>query len=460
MRRIAITLSLLVFALCVNAQSRYDTKEKVENRLKAILAYYVAPYFGPTNYTKESNPTMASSIVELKKCMKDSKNAKLLEKFKEIEKLSAKASDKQELQQMFYGYVDKYVAGKYIPETDKDLAKEAISRVIEGSDFPFSDAEKKQSKSSEKEKKDGDDEDDGKEISLTHTTQIPENQDADNEQQSPVTNGKGNHDDGTREPLLYVLLLFAVVVATFLGYKLYRTAMVKNKYEKILLDIVAVFSSKEVKKDYESLSKKVSILKKERDEDHLKNKDLERQLTEKENSIKDLTEKLEHVSHVSPKNVRNNSDGVTYNEDHHEILWTQQESDQTRTEGYQPQQELHATVRDSYEKEERDSVIGKEVFLSIPADNVFGNVFPEYRKGKVLYKMVYTSDYTAEYEYINKPETLDYARRSRSEFLEVACIIDNDNVSSFSFIQTFEKGKLEKTDEGWRIVSKARVHLV
>ena len=105
------------------------------------------------------------------------------------------------------------------------------------------------------------------------------------------------------------------------------------------------------------------------------------------------------------------------------------------------------------------SVVGKEMFLYLPNDNMFKEGTEEYRSGKTLYKMTYTSDETADFEFVNRPEALAFAKQSRSRFLESACVIENDDAISFNTIQTLEKGKLTKADEGWNIISKARIRL-
>ena len=105
------------------------------------------------------------------------------------------------------------------------------------------------------------------------------------------------------------------------------------------------------------------------------------------------------------------------------------------------------------------SLVGKEMFLYLPNDNMFKEGSEEYRSGKTLYKMVYTSEDTADFEFVNRPEALAFAKQSRSRFLEGACFIENDDAISFNTIQTLEKGKLVKADEGWSIKSKARIRL-
>lgn len=99
------------------------------------------------------------------------------------------------------------------------------------------------------------------------------------------------------------------------------------------------------------------------------------------------------------------------------------------------------------------------MFLNFPQDGVFDECSEQYRQGKSLYCMTYTSEETADFEFVNKPENIRYAQQSRSSFLEEACIIENDDVESFSYIQTIEKGKLEKYEDGWKIISKARIRL-
>lgn len=107
----------------------------------------------------------------------------------------------------------------------------------------------------------------------------------------------------------------------------------------------------------------------------------------------------------------------------------------------------------------QESVIGKEMYLGLPTNNVFNNPSDSYKSGKTLYKLTYTSEDTATYEFYNSPETIQYAKQSRSRFIECACLIDNEDVDSFSTISTIQKGELRKTDEGWKICKKACVLL-
>ena len=124
---------------------------------------------------------------------------------------------------------------------------------------------------------------------------------------------------------------------------------------------------------------------------------------------------------------------------------------QTGSSGYMHQNVGFAeTIKD---------LTGTEMYLGLPSDNAFNNVIDVYRAGKTLYKLTYTSNDTAIYEFINKPETIQFARQSRTRFLECACIIENDDVPVFDSIETIEVGKLEKNNDVWEIISKARIRL-
>ena len=120
--------------------------------------------------------------------------------------------------------------------------------------------------------------------------------------------------------------------------------------------------------------------------------------------------------------------------------------------------EVYANQEEAYSQMPKE-LIGTEMFLGLPTNNLFGNPYESYKPGKTLYKLTYTSDSSATYEFYNSPETIQYAKQSRSKFIECACMIDNEDVDYFSTIATIQKGKLEKTDEGWKIITKARVHL-
>ena len=101
-----------------------------------------------------------------------------------------------------------------------------------------------------------------------------------------------------------------------------------------------------------------------------------------------------------------------------------------------------------------------EYYLGIPQDGRFVGGSDTYRPGKAIYKVTSTDETYGEFEYINLPEAIGFAKQSRTSFLESACNIIGDNKADFTQIETKLKGKVERTSDGWKIIKKADVCLV
>lgn len=111
-------------------------------------------------------------------------------------------------------------------------------------------------------------------------------------------------------------------------------------------------------------------------------------------------------------------------------------------------------------KEEIKQNIPREYYLGVPQNGKFSEGSEIYRPGKVLYRMVSTDGVYGEFEYINRPEAIGYAKQSRTSFLESACNIIGEGKLDFVQIETKQKGKVERTNDGWKIIKKADVYLV
>ena len=113
------------------------------------------------------------------------------------------------------------------------------------------------------------------------------------------------------------------------------------------------------------------------------------------------------------------------------------------------------------EKEDvQDAGLPKEYFMRSPKGGMFDEGTTTYRPGKALYKIVSADDMVGTFEYINTPEAVEYARQSKSSFIEPACTILNDGEISISQIVTEQKGKVKRVDNGWKIIEKANVRLM
>lgn len=102
----------------------------------------------------------------------------------------------------------------------------------------------------------------------------------------------------------------------------------------------------------------------------------------------------------------------------------------------------------------------REYFLGIPEDGKFAEGSELYRPGKALYKVISNDGIYGEFEYINRPEAIGFAKQSRTSFLESACNIIGENKLEFAQIETKCKGKVERISDGWKIIKKADVCLV
>lgn len=99
-----------------------------------------------------------------------------------------------------------------------------------------------------------------------------------------------------------------------------------------------------------------------------------------------------------------------------------------------------------------------EVFVGSPRDGFFAGGSDSYRPGKSLFKINVKDSNSGDFEFVQRPEAIQIAQQSKSAFLEPACNIIND-IGSFSQVTTVKNGKVERTDDGWRIISKADIHL-
>ncbi|MBO4587519.1 MAG: hypothetical protein J5711_01280 [Bacteroidales bacterium] len=99
----------------------------------------------------------------------------------------------------------------------------------------------------------------------------------------------------------------------------------------------------------------------------------------------------------------------------------------------------------------------KEYYAGVPFDGCFKA--NENYSTKMLYKLTTRGEAVGEFEFVNRSEAVAIAQQSKTSFLDPACNIVNDDIASFSSIVTEQKGKIEKTDNGWKITQKAVIRL-
>lgn len=119
-----------------------------------------------------------------------------------------------------------------------------------------------------------------------------------------------------------------------------------------------------------------------------------------------------------------------------------------------------ATINDVAHEEKIEQNSPREYYLGVPQNGKFSEGSEIYRPGKALYKVVSTDGLYGEFEYINRPEAIGYAKQSRTSFLESACNIIGEGKLDFVQIETRQKGKVERANDGWKIIKKADVYLV
>lgn len=97
-------------------------------------------------------------------------------------------------------------------------------------------------------------------------------------------------------------------------------------------------------------------------------------------------------------------------------------------------------------------------YVGSPRDGHFAGGSEVYRPGKSLFKITILNNNIGEFEFVQRPEAIQIAQQSKSTFLEPACNITND-VATFSQVLTVKNGKVERTDDGWKIICKADISL-
>ena len=440
MKKIFILLCLALFTLVANAgKSPYDTKEKVINRAKVIVAYHFMSQKKDAKFTKDPIKEQTKDVDALLKLI-ENKAPKYEKICEEIKSKDFDAVDKPSLIEQF----KKYLSEMGVKEQSFDHASTQLEKMINGSDFPF--------KAKDEEKGDTDkgeeDDDAPKSIDNEGTSPSPQGTIITNKGNDPTSeDDKGISKSEIISPILPIgILVLLLILLGLYCFQLWRNNKILQEEKKDVVKYLSQITPAYAKKSSSSLANAVLVKYKEVTDN---NKTLE-------NKIKDLKEEIENAERKS--SAYNNSFSTNRGDDYGNVSSNVVRGEESNSPTLT--WDIDNSERSIHESEPpKASLIGKEMFLYLPNDNMFKEGSEEYRSGKTLYKMVYTSEETADFEFVNRPEALAFAKQSRSRFLEGACFIENDDAISFNTIQTLEKGKLAKADEGWNIISKARIRL-
>ncbi len=116
--------------------------------------------------------------------------------------------------------------------------------------------------------------------------------------------------------------------------------------------------------------------------------------------------------------------------------------------------------RMSFSQDNQQFTPSEKVYYAVNCNgNAFSTLSQRYVKGQYLYKITTYDGITGKYEFINDPENVEIAKRSRSNFVDTACDIVNDDQRSYSKIITEKDGEVVYENASWRIVRKAIVRL-
>jgi len=97
-------------------------------------------------------------------------------------------------------------------------------------------------------------------------------------------------------------------------------------------------------------------------------------------------------------------------------------------------------------------------YFGSPQNGIFGRQYLKYENRRTLYKITTNDNIHGTFEFINEQSAIELARMSRTEFLQSACVIDND-VENFSQIITTTKGTAIFQNNEWIVVQPAHIIL-
>ena len=449
MKKISLLLCLALVTLVANAASQYDTKDKVINRAKAIAARHVIHHNGG-EFMDVKEATNAKSVDALEKLIKNDSDKKFEKICDEIENYKVNGKDTASLIKSFEALLKKYNV------KDKNALEQVRMPIRNSSPLFINESISNSDEQNEAEHNDDE---------LEHNENVPQEDHDGTESYGKVYDSSEDFSYADKDELKKtdrfssllptVLLSLALLASLFFCFQLWRkNKELKKERSKIRENLRKI--TDRVNSNYANKDTLVELAGKM---NAVFNTLINKEIGPLEEKIKELEEKVykakrESYANNNPYSISNNESGLgdvgSYEAKDEESLSPTVTWDITKDN----------SGRSIYEQETpKASLVGKEMYLYLPNDNMFKEGSEEYRPGKTLYKMVYTSEEAADFEFVNKPEALAFAKQSRSRFLESACFIENDDAISFNTIQTLEKGKLVKADEGWNIISKARIHL-
>lgn len=168
------------------------------------------------------------------------------------------------------------------------------------------------------------------------------------------------------------------------------------------------------------------------------------ELSNKENEVQQLKKEVRELNHQCEELIKSR--------DEVEEFYQGQLNSRTRKEPVKETQKEQENVQEDNQP--------KAYFVTSPKNDVFDEGTNTYRPGKAIYKIVSWDDISGEFEFINSKEAVDYARQSKSQYVEPACNILNDGDMAIEGIATERKGKVKRVDNGWSIIEKANVRLM
>lgn len=101
---------------------------------------------------------------------------------------------------------------------------------------------------------------------------------------------------------------------------------------------------------------------------------------------------------------------------------------------------------------------GQVMYCGVSSEGEFFNLTTSYIPGKSLFQVTIHNN-VGEFEVCNKPESIVIAKRSVTEFIKPACVIEDISGDSFTEIVTLEPGKVKRVGDSWKIVDKAKIRI-
>ena len=448
MKKIFILLCLVFVTFVANA---HDTKDDVIDRAKAIVAYHALSKKGcKGNFKKDKDTINAKNVDVLQKLIKKDPDKKFEKICKEIKEYDVDDKDTTSLIKSFEALLKKYNVN------DKHALEQVKTPIRNSSRLFINEGTSNTGVIDESEDRDGDVGDNAESESQNRHDRT-ESSGITNVSQDNVSNAdkdKYEKTEGFSSLLLIVILSLALLGSLFFCFQLWRkNQILENERSKIRENLRKI--TDRVNSNYANKDSLVELAGKM---NAVFNTLIIKEKGPLEAKIKELEEKVDKSERKfgTYNNNFSTNRGNDYGKMSSNVVKSEESHSPTMTWDLTKEND----ERSIHESESpKSSLVGKEMFLYLPNDNMFKEGSEEYRSGKTLYKMVYTSEESADFEFINRPEALAFAKQSRSRFLEGACFIENDDAISFNTIQTLEKGKLAKADEGWNIISKARIRL-